>query len=76
MHLTAEDIARATGTPVRTAQARLAAYRDRGGPVVRLPPTGRGQPPWAISLDDYCAWRGVDRDDVLEALGESVRVAA
>lgn len=76
MHVTAEDIARFTGTPVRTVQRRLAAWRREGGPVVRAPRSGRGQPPWSVSLDDYCAWRGVDREDVLEALTPSAQQAA
>ena len=66
--LTAEDIARLTGAPLRTAQRRLADWRRNGGPVVRRPSDGRGQPPWAVPLDAYCARVGLAADDVLDAL--------
>lgn len=60
MLLTTDDIARLTGTPVRTVRARLASWRDAGGPVVRAQRGGRGQPPLAVALEDYA--RRVARD--------------
>ncbi len=47
--LTAEDIARITGTPLRTVQHRLAKWAKRGGPVVRSP--RRRQ--YLVTLEDY-----------------------
>lgn len=55
MLLTTDDIARLTGAPVRTVRARLAAWRDAGGPVVRAATGTRGQPPLAVALEDYAA---------------------
>lgn len=75
MLLTADHIARLTRTPLRTVQRRLAAWRKRGGPVVRAQRDGRGQPPWAVPLDAYCRSRGMDPADVLEALSPSAQAA-
>lgn len=73
MLLTADDIARLTGTPVRTVQRRLADWRSRGGPVVRAPRAGRGQPPWAVRAEDYAARIGVVMDDAtLAAVRETI----
>ncbi len=77
MMLTAEDIARLTGDPLRTVRARLARWaKAPGSPVVKLPRSGPGQRPWAVSVEAYCASRGRDVDDVLEALGVSLPKAA
>lgn len=76
MLLTADHIARLASIPVRTAQDRIARMRKRGVPVVRLPPSGRGQPPWAVPLDAYCRSRGMDPADVLEALSPSDSLSA
>jgi hypothetical protein len=75
MLLTADHIARLTRTPLRTVQRRLAAWRQRGGPVVRAQRDGRGQPPWAVPLDAYCRSRGMDPADVIEALSPSAQAA-
>lgn len=58
--LTADDIARLTGTPLRSAQRHLAELRIRGVPVVRLTTGDRGQPPWGVSVENYCTARGID----------------
>jgi len=77
MMLTAEDIARVTGAPLRTARDRLARWAARpGSDVTKLPRSGPGRRPWSISLDAYCARVGLDPADVLEALGETQAVAA
>lgn len=74
--LTAEDIARLTGSPLRTARARLSRWASQpGSPVVRLPRAGVGRRPWAVPLDAYCASRGMDPADVLEALSPSAQAA-
>jgi len=58
--LTTDDIARLTGTPVRTVRDRLARWRRAGAPVIRAPRGGRGQPPWAMRVEDYAARVGLD----------------
>ena len=74
--LTAEDIARLTGSPLRTVRARLSRWASRpGSPVVRLPRAGVGRRPWAVPLTAYCASRGMEPSDVLEALSPSSQEA-
>lgn len=76
MMLTAEDIARLTGSPLRTARARLSRWATQpGSPVVRLPRAGVGRRPWAVPLAAYCASRGMVPADVLEALSPSAQAA-
>ncbi len=73
MLLTADDIARLTGTPVRTVQRRLAGWRKRGGPVVRATSSGRGHPPWAVRAEDYAARIGMALDaETLQAVRETI----
>lgn len=77
MMLTAEDIARVTGAPVRTVRARLARWaKEPGSPVVTLSRSGPGRRPWAVPLAAYCSTRGMDPADVLDALGVTVSQAA
>lgn len=77
MMLTAEDIVRVTGAPLRTVRARLARWsKAPNSPVVKLPRSGPGQRPWAVPLDAYCASRGRDPDEVLAALGVGEQQAA
>ncbi len=64
MLLTAEDIAARTRTPLRTVQERFARVRRDGGPVVRAPRGGRGQPPWAMRAEDYARRIGVELSDL------------
>lgn len=71
MLLTTDDIARLTGTPVRTVRARLAAWRDAGGPVVRAATGSRGQPPLAVALEDYARRVARDPDELRAALAEA-----
>lgn len=54
--LTAEDIARMTGAPLRTVQHRLSRWAARGGPVRRS--AQRRQ--YLVSLADYCQRTGID----------------
>lgn len=68
MLLTTDDIARLTGSPARTIRARLAAWREEGGPVVRAPTGSRGQPPLAVALEDYARRVGRDPDELRAAL--------
>ena len=76
MMLTAEDIARLTGSPLRTVRARLSRWASQpGSPVVRLPRAGVGRRPWAVPLDAYCSSRGMDPAEVLEALSPSAQSA-
>lgn len=85
VRITAEDIARATGTPLRTVQHRLSTWRKRwyalhgvdavGCPVERVTRPGIGGVQWTADLDAYCASRGLDPADVLEALRPG-RIAA
>jgi len=76
MMLTAEDIARLTGAPLRTVRARLSRWASRpGSPVVRLSRAGVGRRPWAVPLDAYCRSRGMDPADVIEALSPSAQAA-
>lgn len=58
--ITARDMARMSGEPLRTAQDRLARWRREGAPVVRVPHGGRGQPPWGMRAEDYARRIGVD----------------
>lgn len=58
--LTAEDIARVTGSPLRTVRARLARWRRAGGPVVDVRHGGRGRPAMAVRAEDYARRIGVD----------------
>lgn len=71
MLLTTHDIARLTSTPVRTVHARLAAWRDEGGPVVTLVRPTRGRPPLAVHLDAYAARVARDPDELRAALAEA-----
>lgn len=76
MMLTAEDIARLTGSPLRTVRARLSRWASRpDSPVVRLSRAGVGRRPWAVPLTAYCASRGMEPSDVLEALSPSSQAA-
>lgn len=80
VRITAENIARATGTPLRTVQHRLSAWRKRwhelhgggaGCPVERSSRPGVGGVQWTADLDAYCARVGLAADDVLDALGRA-----
>lgn len=85
MRITAEDIARATGTPLRTVQHRLASWWKRwhaqhgtsapGCPVERVTRPGVGGVQWSVPLDAYCRSRGMDPADVIEALSPSAQAA-
>ena len=85
VRITAEDIARATGTPLRTVQHRLSTWRKRwhalhgidavGCPVERVTRPGVGGVQWTADLDAYCRSRGLDPADVLEALSPSAQAA-
>lgn len=68
MLLTTDDIARLTGSPARTIRARLAAWREEGGPVVRVRRAGPGRPPLAVALEDYARRVGRDPDELRAAL--------
>lgn len=67
MFLTAEDIAARAGVSLRSAQERIREMRAQGYRVVRAPRGGRGQPPWAVSAEDYAAMLGLCVDDVRAA---------
>lgn len=69
--LTVEDIARLTRSPARTIRARLAAWRDEGGPVVTLARRTRGRPPLAVHLDAYARRVARDPDELRAALTEA-----
>lgn len=71
MLLTVDDIARLTRSPARTIRARLAAWRDEGGPVVTLARPTRGRPPLAVALDAYAARVARDPDELRAALAEA-----
>lgn len=71
VHVTVDDIARLTGTSTRTIRARLAAWRDAGGPVVTLARSTRGRPPLAVPLDAYAARVARDPDELRAALTEA-----
>ena len=58
--LTAEDIARLTGSPLRTVRDRLTRWRRSGGPVVLATRVGRGRRPLVVSAEDYARRIGVD----------------
>ncbi len=58
--LTAEDIARLTGAPLRTVRERLRRWHRDGGPVVQVAREGRGRRPWAVSATDYARRVGVE----------------
>lgn len=72
--LTADDIARLTGTPLRTVQYRLSRWHARDVQAGRTPVVtsssraGVGGVRWSVPLAAYCARVGLDADDVLETL--------
>lgn len=75
-YLTAEDIALVTATPLRTARARLARWRRKGGRALRIVRAGvRGPRPWAIPLDAWCQSRALDPREVLATLGRHAATA-
>lgn len=56
--------------PLRTAQQRLATWRERGGPVRRAPRPGNvGGYRLVVPLDAYCRSRNLDPAEVIAALG-------
>lgn len=71
MRVTVEHIVRATGAKERTVRDRFARWRREGGPVERLRTGGRGQPPWSVPLDAYCAHVGLDAELVRAAIDEA-----
>lgn len=57
MRLTAKDIARRYGKPLRTAQRDIADAIAAGVPEIDVPVVGRGRPPLAVDEAAYLAWR-------------------
>lgn len=68
MTLTSATIARLTGDPDRTVRYRLAAWRERGGPVARVARPGGGWQ-YSVALEDYARRVGRDADELRAALG-------
>jgi len=65
--VTAESIARSSGTPLRTVQYRLKQWHKRGGPVERSPRACGGWE-YRVRLEDYAARVGLDLDVVRERM--------
>lgn len=63
MILSAEDIARASGTPLRTVQWRLKRRHERGAPVRRTARPGGGWQ-YAVALEDYARMVARDPDEL------------
>ena len=55
--LTAKDIARLFGKPLRSAQRDIADAIAAGVPTVPVLARGRGKPPLAVDEAAYVAWR-------------------